>query len=273
MTFRFEKWSGAGNDLLLIAAAELPPGVDGAALAAALCPRGFGLGADGLLLVAGVHAEYWNADGSPAAFCGNGARCVGRYLLERDRQERVAFTLGEVPAWAWAEPDGTAVEVPAPRLVDRHPRTGDPAGVLGRPVLDEARVEAGVPLLVLLLDGEPGGPLAALAEPLQRRAPFAPGGTNLTCLWQPAEEPARLRTWERGVRAETLACGSAALAAAWLLYERGAGGRVALRSPGGSVLEVERRNDGWVLRGPAVRLCRGVAQLPAGRSGGDHLPG
>ncbi len=126
---------------------------------------------------------------------------------------------------------------------------------------------------MLLLDGEPNGAIAALAEPLQGQDPFAPGGTNLTCVWQPAGEPARLRTWERGVRGETLACGSAALAAAWLLYERGAEGRVALRSPGSAVLGVERQEDGWVLRGPAVRLCRGEAQLPAGHSGGDHLPG
>jgi diaminopimelate epimerase len=278
MTITFEKWSGAGNDFVLLEAGDLPPGRAGAELARLLCRRGFGVGADGLIVIDGAHADYWNSDGSPAAFCGNGARCVARYLLQRDgsARDQVAFTLGAVPTRAWIEDQGggeitgdvVAVAVPAPRGIDRRiAATGVLAGdvecALGRRILDAAWVDAGVPHLVLLLDGEPRAALDAVAQPLQDRPPFAPAGTNLTCVWLSGAGGGELRTWERGVRAETLACGSAALAAAWLLFERGEHDRASLRTKGGASLTVERREDGWVLRGPAVKICRGTALIPA----------
>jgi len=267
----FEKWSGAGNDFVLLAADDLPPTSDHAQLARVLCRRGFGVGADGLIVIAGRRAEYWNVDGSPAAFCGNGARCVGRYLLERAASgtEQVTFTLGAVPTHAWLAGPDVAVAVPAPRVLDREAiraqgaLRGDLETAFGRRILDGAWIDAGVPQLVLHLDGRPPGALEAVAESLQTRAPFAPAGTNLTCLWSRAGALAELRTWERGVRAETLACGSAALAAAYLLWEHRGGGEIALLTKGGATLVVERRAEGWVLRGPAGRICRGTASIPA----------
>ncbi len=267
----FEKWSGAGNDFILLAAEDVSPTADCAELARALCRRGFGVGADGLILVAGEQAAYWNSDGSPAAFCGNGARCVGRYLLERAAPgaAQVAFTLGAVPTRAWLAGADVAVAVPPARIIERRiarARGALPAGfegALGRSVLDGAWIDAGVPHLVLLLDGAPRAALDAVAGPLQARAPFAPAGTNLTCLWSGGAGVSELRTWERGVRAETLACGSAALAAAWLIFDREAPAAATFLTKGGATLGVERRADGWVLRGPATRICRGTAQIPA----------
>ncbi len=266
----FEKWSGAGNDFILIEARHLPPGVDRARLAAGLCRRGFAIGADGLLVVDGLAVGYWNADGSEADFCGNGARCAGRYLLETRREERVAFVLGRRCTWARRRGAWIEVGVEAPRVLARRPRLpsalGKRRGAAAR-VVDAAWIDAGVPHLLIVVDA--GCVLAEelwsrMAAQLQQDPSYASEGTNVTLLTLPAGEGLpRLLTWERGVCGVTRACGSGALAAAWGLWEAGERPPFRLLTPGGESLEVEPGESDWVLRGPAVRVFRGTVAVPA----------
>ncbi|MBD3237116.1 MAG: diaminopimelate epimerase, partial [Candidatus Eisenbacteria bacterium] len=87
----FEKWSGAGNDFLLVHARDLLAASARPALTRRLCARRTGIGADGLIVLRASTraAEYRNADGRRAAFCGNGARCVGARLLQDAAVEEV----------------------------------------------------------------------------------------------------------------------------------------------------------------------------------------
>ncbi len=254
---RFEKWEGAGNDFVLIEAGDLPTTRPPSEWARVLCPRRTAVGADGLLVIDGGQADYWNADGSPAGFCGNGARCVARYLLERDQRERVDFRMGAVAVRGWREADEIAVGVPAPGS----PEPVEAEALLGdRAVeVEEAfRIEAGVPHLLLRCAHAPSGALLAAAPEL--RGAVA-GGTNVDLTWTDEGGSIRLRTFERGLPAETHACGSGVLAAA--RYWAGGTGALSIVTQGGARLRVEIRDEGWMLQGPARRIFR-AATGPGG---------
>jgi diaminopimelate epimerase len=138
-------------------------------------------------------------------------------------------------------------------------------------------IDSGVPHAVLLLRGAPSFDLAGCGARLRGHRHFSPHGTNVDLCW-PAERDAQryqLRTHERGVEGETLACGSGALAAAAALQAlwRPADapeGTAGLQQPAelrlqvlsGAVLTVATGTDGWRLRGPAVKVFDGVAELP-----------
>jgi diaminopimelate epimerase len=275
---RIEKWVGAGNDFILVERDALPPGADPAALARTLCRRRLSVGADGLLVISEAGARYWNADGSAAAFCGNGARCVAAYLLSGSGATHVDFRLGEVPSRGWREAAEVAVEVPPPRVVERDGSSAELLSDLGLRSaggVEASRIDAGVPHLVLLLRGTPAESLIRKVPALRAHARFLPEGTNVTLMWRDEMGVANIRTWERGVDAETLACGSGALAAAAALTVTSAEGSfvtIGLRTRGGALLTVEQRATGWVLRGPAQRIFRGNLE-PSLAAGGRSLPG
>ncbi len=290
----FEKWSGAGNDFLLVDSADLRGAADDdpSLLARRLCARRVGVGADGLILLDRISscARFYNPDGSAAGFCGNGARCLGALLLEASGRARVSFRLGEIHCEAWsavATPPDTIVTMPAPRVRrDTLPETvleralGHHLGQLSAAAL----IEVGVPHLVLLFRGSPcwllmDAEMVPQVGAAVRRDPFfGAGGTNVSflCAGIHGDRAAwRLRTYERGVEGETLACGTAAVAAGALLLEGAADpqagsakrdGRdadsVELQVASGERLRVERKGPAWLLQGPAVRIFRGVCELP-----------
>ena len=259
----FAKVEGAGNDFILVDGGDqsVPWTAD---LIRRLCDRRRGIGADGVLYLhppeGDLHlVDYWNADGGPAEFCGNGARCVTVYLLG-GREGKARFRLGDVPVLGRCGRDGTpAVGIQAPDGGQI-----DPAAVgasLGAPSGDVERaaaVRAGVPHLVLLA-GE-----GLFAQPAQRWGPplrffgAEPSGVNVDLL-KKAGGGWRLRTYERGVEGETLACGSGILAAAWALVEGWglADLPVTITPTGGDPLRVTAEPGGWFLEGPARIVYRG----------------
>lgn len=208
----FWKMTGAGNDFVALDASLLEVPRVGPEAAAALCDRHRGVGADGLLLV-GVDdsgaavVEYRNADGSAAAFCGNGARCAARFAVLRGLTgERLLLRFAGAAIPARVDGDEVAIEVPRPEVLGT--RTVAIAGFGEVPV---ATVEAGVEHLVVDESDSEGVPLGRLAEAFGR----APDEVNQTAYRRDGEGRARVRTVERG-SGETLACGSAALAVAAL---------------------------------------------------------
>ena len=254
--------SGAGNEFLVLDARE---GLDATVfdLAARLCPRPGGFGVDGLLAVEKAEGDrvrvgFANADGSAAGYCGNGARCMGRFVHETGITgpvSRLRFPAGEVEA---AHEDGDRVEVrqEAPRIVQRGlrlPGDGD--------TVEADLVEAGVPHLVILT-GEPEAfPLDRVGPRLRRADVAGADGANVTVCGL-GGGPFVVRTFERGVEGITGACGSGALAAATVLAARGlAGPTVELRPPSGRLLEVRLEEEGRaVLAGDA--RCRMAGSLP-----------
>jgi diaminopimelate epimerase len=289
----FVKMHGCGNDFIVLRECDARPAagpevgehlgwiVPPPDLARRACDRRFGLGADGLLVygprpardgVPHVRMLYWNADGSRAEMCGNGARCVARLAYEQDATGP-AFVLetdaGPRPARVLLEGDpGREIEI------EMGPPDWTPEGVPLRaaaPLVD-ARVEVGGEVLVVsaLSMGNPhavvfvadpqaveGWPLATLGRALAEHDLF-PRGANASVV---AVSPGglHLRVWERGAGA-TLACGTATCAAYAAARRTGrlSEDHARVRVPGG-VVEVREAGDGrlW-LRGPAVRVAAGV---------------
>jgi diaminopimelate epimerase len=206
----FWKLSGAGNDFVAVdGRGGLPLAAD--ELARRACPRRTAVGADGLLVVAAitgdrVDVDYYNADGSAAGFCGNGARCAARYAVEAlGAPADLTLAMPSTAARSRVRADEVELTLPRPRI-DRHevelPVEGDGPR--------RARlVEAGVPHLVVPGDART---LEHLARRLAQTSDLLER-YNLTVMQPEADGVLAIHTHERG-SGLTLACGSAALAAA-----------------------------------------------------------
>lgn len=261
MSFPFWKMHGAGNDFILLDdRAETFPCGDAAQIRR-WCDRRRGIGAEGLILIqpsaaADFRMRFFNPDGTEADLCGNGARCVARLAREigaAPDDMRIETAAGLVRAELLAS--GVRIHLPPPRnwRLDLSVEWQDR-------ILPVHSVHTGVPHAVCFVEDLAQTDVAALGAFLRRHALFAPDGTNADFVQVTGPDSLSIRTYERGVEAETLACGTG-IAAAALAAERL--GRV--RSPvrvaaaGGDSLVVQ--TDPLTLAGPAMFVFRG--ELPA----------
>lgn len=263
MTIAFTKMHGAANDFVVIDHREPFLPAERTALFARMCDRRRGIGADGVLLLERDAASdfamvYHNADGGPADFCGNGARCLARFAIDLGLggADGVRFrtAVGEKRARALA--DG--------RIALAFGTVGAPERVaveaLGRG-FSGVFVTAGVPHFVVPVDAVADVPLDAWAPPLRRHARFGATGANVDFVARLADGRVAMRTFERGVEGETLACGSGAIATArWALGE-GVPSPVRVLTAGGDelVVALESAPDAHeaTLTGPAVTVFAG----------------
>ena len=266
----FFKMTGSGNDFVMLdgrfTSAERWP----ATRVAAICDRRSGVGADGLVILAPdgpgrVRMTYWNSDGSRAAMCGNAALCstsLAVYLELAEPGELCLLTdAGVVPARSNGKPDGAEIrlpdaEIPAP-VESLEPGPGERWLALG---------SVGVPHLVVRVDDLEAVDLPRRGRALRFDPAVGPQGANVNFVAPggSAGEPWRIRTYERGVEAETLACGTGTVAAAVALASQGeATLPLRFRSRGGPELLVRGELDGtrahdlW-LGGQGRLLFRGV---------------
>ena len=228
---RFVKMAGGGNDFLLFEADGRRLSDDDCRRLARLCRRGLSVGADGALFLSGggngrIHLDYYNADGGLASFCANGTRCAARYAVTRrlvsDAELTIETGWGEIGARVEGESVTLALRdvlAPDERILldpqnpERYPTVGLPAH--GTPI------HVGVPHLVIFVDeGLATLPIERLGPPL-RRHPLLPEGANVNFVSVTAPSRLEVRTWERGVEAETLSCGSGVVASALVAALRG----------------------------------------------------
>lgn len=258
MQWSFWKMHGAGNDFILLDDRALAFPAADRAFIARLCDRRRGIGSDGLLLIqpatnADFRMRFFNPDGGEADLCGNGARCVAR----------LAHELGIAPAAMRMEsPAGIIRAEILPPLVRIHlPPPKDWRLNLSVDWNGAARplhfVNTGVPHAVL-----PVADLAAVDVPqlgafIRRHELFAPAGTNVNFIRVLGSHRLAIRTYERGVEAETLACGTGITAAALIAARTGlASFPVQVQAASGDVLEVAE--SPLTLTGPAEHAFRGV---------------
>jgi len=260
----FTKMHGAGNDFVLLDGRAVPPGWLTPARIAALCDRRRGIGADGLIVVgpsdrADFAMAYHNADGGEAEMCGNGARCAVAFARRLGLAgDACTFLTASGPVEGRTEAGEIAITLPPPRDV----RLGVDPGA-GSPFPEHHFANTGVPHLVVPVPDVAAVDVARWGPVLRRGAALGPAGANVD--WVQAGEPdapLRLRTYERGVEAETLACGTGAAATALVMWRLGrARSPVALLTRGGDRLTVtiEPRGDRVTLRlrGPAVVAFEG----------------
>lgn len=267
----FLKMSGSGNDFIFLDVRTDPLAADlDAAAIRRLCARGTGVGADGIVLIdaadrAPFAMRYYNADGSLAALCGNATLCAARFAVESGIVTRAAagegfeFLAGTGRISARMVGDRPEIDLVPPRSLAES-LGSDPA-----PADDEDRlgfVEIGVPHVVVLCDDAESAAVEVRGATL-RRHPAFPQGANVNFL-SGSGDSWRYRTYERGVEAETLACGTGAAACAVLLSAWGkTGRRVELQTSSGSLHEVTigaGPTDPVRLKGEARIVYRGVLE-------------
>lgn len=270
---RFSKMHGAGNDFVVLDLRDgaAPPGPR---LSRALADRHTGVGCDQILTIeaprsAGAIASYriWNADGSNAAQCGNGARCVAAWLVRDGAASEARFVLDSPSGRHEVErlPDGDyRIAMGVPRFEPAAiPLAGFEAAqdeyrlALGEPAVCFGAVSMGNPHALLEVDDLDDAPVAALGAALQRHPAF-PDSVNVGFAQVRSRDAIGLRVFERGV-GETRACGSGACAAAAVLMRRGRVDReVDVAVPGGT-LRIGWRDDGApiTMAGPAAFVFEG----------------
>lgn len=268
----FTKMSGAGNDFIVIdnrfyrfSAEEL------SAMAERFCQRRTGVGADGLLALQIPDREevdyrmaYYNADGSLGTMCGNGARCLARFAWDAGiQQERLTFSSDAgVYRADILSPDAIRLFVPPPQeyrpnvlLTSQHPFEQDSCHYLW----------TGTEHLVVFVDDVDSTEVGTIGPVLRRDASLGEVGANVNFVEVASEDGQKLkvRTFEKGVEAETLACGTGSIASSLItaLSGRSSVNRFEVSMRGGDLaVGFEGAADApenLYLEGPAEMIYRG----------------
>ncbi len=267
----FTKMSGTGNDFIIIdhrqpflAAVDLPE------FARLVCRHKFSAGADGLILIEEDEREdfcwqFFNADGSRAEMCGNGARCAARFAYRLGIvQASMRFrTLAGVIA-AQIVGDGVKIKLTAPANLQLA-RSLD----LGELTKTVYSVNTGVPHVVCFVDDLAGVPVVEWGRIIRYHADYQPAGTNVNFV-QATSGGLAVRTYERGVEGETMACGTGAVASALIASMIDlAKSPVRVTTSGGEELIIHLEGQGVgdlpavYLEGPAKIIYDGQLQADA----------
>ena len=270
ITIHFQKWQGAGNDFIIINNQDNRVPKLNSQIISKLCDRHFGIGADGLMLV-GPSGEFdfemifFNSDGLPAEMCGNGGRCItamasqsgiigkkAKFLTTDGPHEAQVTDSGLVRLKMIDIVDIKSITIPHAVLTTMGPATF---------------LNTGVPHLVVFVNELNSLKVDQEGRKLRYLDQFSPAGTNVNFVKADGSD-LQVRTYERGVEGETLACGTgnvaAAIATEWShnngLSEynwQAVGGRLKVsfnRTGANNFTNV------W-LEGPAVKVFEGVVEV------------
>ncbi|HEU4643904.1 MAG TPA: diaminopimelate epimerase [Gemmatimonadaceae bacterium] len=230
--WRFYKMSGSGNDFVVFDDREEPVGAMATpAVIESLCARGTGVGADGVVFIeapngrdADFRMSYYNSDGSRAAMCGNASLCVTRLAADLGAGKREGMRFETDSGVLSARMVGALPEVDLPAVAEVRPTAEGVALEEGERRIGFALV--GVPHLVVLRDSLEGLDVVGRGRPLRLHESLRPAGANVNFVAPGEGGSWRIRTYERGVEGETLACGTGAIATAILLSAWGDAGDV-----------------------------------------------
>lgn len=267
---RLSKITAAGNDFLVAGVCQ--PSQFRRETVTAMCDRHFGIGADGVLLSGNEHGKtrwwFFNADGSEAAFCGNGARALALFesALTGSREGQ-ALTLAGAVSYLVA-PDTRSVQLRFPRhwtstfeaekISQEIIRQWLPTDLLGPSIF----INAGVPHACLPVAHFPRHHFSSTHAPADGWMTWARNvheelkrrgcDLNLTVYESMNTSEVRAMTFERGIQGATLACGSGALSVAHTLAPQGT---IRVHMPGGT-LRIENTTSTTTLEGPAQHIAR-----------------
>ena len=251
MRVPFVKMHGAGNDFVMV---DDRAGTFPVQSIAEIAPRGTGIGCEGVILVqtsarADFRMRFFNPDGTEADLCGNGARCVAAFAREIGAAKRDQMTFETRAGDIYAEiisPGLVRIAMPAPKDVG------------------EDFANTGVPHAIVAVDDLASADVAGEGRRIRNSTRFAPEGTNVDFVRYNPPGSLEIRTYERGVEAESGACGTGAVAAAVVGV---AGGMlrfpVRVKTARGFELTVDGEFDGGAFRrvtlaGPVARVYDGL---------------
>jgi diaminopimelate epimerase len=265
---RFTKMNGAGNDFILFD--NRTGGVDlDRNQIAHLCDRHRGIGADGILLLekptnrADFRMRYFNADGGEAEMCGNGARCFARFANKVGGQKaKISF---ETPAGV------ISAELKGDLVTLRMTEPTDLRLNVDLPVVAENKtvhfINSGVPHVVIPVAKIDDADVRREGAAIRHHKMFSPNGTNVNFIEKRGPDKIAIRTYERGVEDETLACGTGIVASALIFAaSESTNGPISVIARGGDELEVgfEKSGDRFrnvTLTGPAEFVFEGTIEI------------
>jgi diaminopimelate epimerase len=243
----FYKMSGSGNDFILVdnrrqslAEENLDRWI------ASVCRRRYAVGADGLILIeasekADFKWRFFNSDGGEAEMCGNGGRCAARFAyLKGIAGPRLSFETKAGVVRAEVERERVKLELPEPSV----PKIDYPLEVDGEEIAVSS-ITVGVPHVVIWVEDLEAAPVLKTGPAVRYHRHFAPAGTNVNFVKPLDHGTFAIRTYERGVEDETLACGTGSVAAALIASAKGmTPSPGTLRTRGGEVLSIHFEKDG-----------------------------
>ncbi len=244
MAIQFTKMSGSGNDFIVIDnRAAVIADDKKLAFVRRVCDRRMSIGADGVIFVehsdcADIKWDFYNEDGSAAEMCGNGVRCMARYAVEKNivpaRREMTLETLAGIVT-AEVNGDGVRVKLTAPENLRQ-----DIAVALNGAQYRVDTLNTGVPHAIIYSDNVEDVNVQETGRGIRFHKAFAPAGTNVDFVQKVGDRALKIRTYERGVEDETLACGTGVAAAALLSsYKNLVQPPVAVETRGGDILQVD----------------------------------
>ena len=212
----FSKMSGSGNDFIVIDNRNQCVGdIDMSQFITSVCRRKMSVGADGLILIepsdkADFRWRFYNSDGSRAEMCGNGARCAARFAFVNGISgENLTFETDAGIVSGRVKADRAKVKMPDPTDLRL-----DYSIELATGPLAVNSINTGVPHVVIMQDAVEAVDVFGLGREIRNHEVFAPAGTNVNFICQQSPGRLAIRTYERGVEDETLACGTGAIASA-----------------------------------------------------------
>ncbi|WP_326580851.1 diaminopimelate epimerase [Actinacidiphila glaucinigra] len=261
----FRKMHGAGNDFIVVSGLAATVDQDWPTLARKLCARSTSVGADGLVLSTvidttspALEIRCFNADGSTATMCGNALRCAARCAQQDHGIREMNLLMAGVKHQASIAADGVWVTAEVGDVTLRRVS----AVFNGRPFwFDEAHT--GTEHVVGIVDDVDAVDAVVCGRLIRHHEDLAPLGTNVNFIQSAGDQALKIRTYERGVEAETLSCGSGAVAAVVIATRRGlvADRQVTVHNRSGTPLMVRpheaRRGKAYWIGGPVTHTYWG----------------
>jgi len=216
----FTKAVASGNDFIIIdnKSGELNArDLDYSLAAKDLCRRNLSVGADGVLVLedsseASFKMRTINPDGSEVDMCGNGSRCSALYAAKNGWGEDLTIETGAGLLKAEVKGESVKIKMSDPKDVNLNINLG-----IGDNLIVTHHINTGVPHVIHFVDDLKVAHVAGVGRKIREHTMFAPGGTNANFVGDISENGASIRTYERGVEAETLACGTGSVATALVL--------------------------------------------------------
>ena len=259
---RFTKMQGLGNDYLYFWG-ELD---DPAAVSRKLSDRHFGAGSDGIVLIsppekrdADFKMRIFNADGSEAMMCGNGIRCVGKYVYDKGYTDKTSLKIETLSGVRTLELEVRCGKVRRVTVDMGRAEVGEDKTLsLGDNSLTVTPVSVGNPHAVCFVPDAEAVPLSTIGPKVEHDPAF-PGGVNAEFVTVLPDGSLRMRVWERG-SGITMACGTGACASVAAAVRKGfcrAGERVCVRLDGGDLFVAVDRDGRVTMTGPAEFVYEG----------------
>lgn len=276
MNIPFKKMHGAGNDFILFRQEDIKAIDNNSDLALKCCHRHFGIGADGIMIVApseiaDVKMLYFNSDGSPGNMCGNGIRCFSKYVYDegivKALEFRVETLAGVLVINATNEGDKVkSVKVNMGRIIyepESIPVITNETAFINKEIIIEDRsfiittVLMGVPHTVILTDDISVDTVMKYGPRIEKH-PLFPRRTNVNFGQILDRGHIKVRTWERGA-GYTLACGTGVTSVCGVAHDLGLVDKeIEITIDGGNLLiKIEEDNE-ISMEGPAADICRGI---------------